>query len=117
MFKRPKPKALDLAGAEEIGIQALAFLAADDDRLAKFLGLTGIAPGDLVAGARTPRGHAYGKTNADGTAVEDGKVDHGQLFHTYLETVGVDSTQNCDIAGQQIPIADPSVSAVSELLT
>jgi len=70
-----------------------------------------------MAGARAPRGHAYGKTNADGTAVEDGKVDHGQLFHTYLEAVGVDSMQHFDIAGQQIPIADPSVSAVPELLT
>ena len=53
MQKRPKPKPLDLDCAEEIGIQALAFLAADDNRLAKFLGLTGIAPNDLVAGART----------------------------------------------------------------
>ncbi len=53
MLKRPKPKALDMDGAEEIGIQALAFIAADDDRLAKFLGLTGILPNDLVAGART----------------------------------------------------------------
>lgn len=54
MLKRPKPKALDMDGAEEIGVMALAFLAADDDRLAKFLGLTGILPNDLVAGARTP---------------------------------------------------------------
>jgi hypothetical protein len=53
MFKKPKPKALDLDAAHDIGIQALAFLAADDDRLAKFLGLTGIVPDDLVAGARS----------------------------------------------------------------
>ena len=54
MLKRPKSKALDLDRAEEIGIQALAHLAADDDRLAKFLGITGILPNDLIAGARTP---------------------------------------------------------------
>lgn len=53
MLKRPKPKPLDLDDAEGIGIRALAFLAADDNRLAKFLGLTGIAPNELVAGART----------------------------------------------------------------
>jgi hypothetical protein len=70
-----------------------------------------------MAGARVPRGHAFGKTNADGTAVEDGKVDHGQLFHTYLEAVGVDSTGNFDIAGRDTPIADPAVSAIPELLT
>jgi Protein of unknown function (DUF3572) len=55
MMKQPKAKALDQEGATEIGMQALAFLAADDNRLAKFLGLTGIAPGDLIAEARTPR--------------------------------------------------------------
>jgi hypothetical protein len=70
-----------------------------------------------MGGARVPRGHVYGKTNADGTAVEDGKVDHGQLFHTYLEAVGVDSTKHFNIAGQDVPIADPAVSAVTELLT
>lgn len=70
-----------------------------------------------MGGARTPRGHAYGKTNADGTAVEDGKCDHGELFHTYLEAVGVDSTGNFDIAGRPMPIADPAVSSISGLLT
>jgi Protein of unknown function (DUF3572) len=54
MMKSPKAKALDRDGAADIGMQALAFLAGDDDRLAKFLGLTGIAPGDLIAQAREP---------------------------------------------------------------
>jgi hypothetical protein len=54
MMKQPKAKALDRQVAADIGMQALAFLAADDNRLAKFLGLTGIAPGDLIAEAREP---------------------------------------------------------------
>ena len=54
MLKRPKPKTLDRDEAAEIGMSALAFIASDDDRLAKFLALTGISPGDLVAGAREP---------------------------------------------------------------
>ncbi|MEX0611093.1 MAG: DUF1501 domain-containing protein [Pirellulales bacterium] len=70
-----------------------------------------------LAGARVPRGAVYGKTNADGTAVEEGQVDHGELFHTYLEAVGVDSTATFDIDGRKMPIADPAVSAVSALLT
>jgi hypothetical protein len=70
-----------------------------------------------MAGCRIPRGHAYGKTNADGTAVEDGQVDHGALFHTYLEAVGVDSTGSFVIDGRKMPVADPSTAAVSELLT
>jgi arylsulfatase A-like enzyme len=70
-----------------------------------------------LAGCRIPRGAVYGKTNADGTAVDDGQVDHGELFHTYLEAVGVDSTATFNIDGRPMPIADPAVSSVSALLT
>jgi hypothetical protein len=70
-----------------------------------------------LGGCRIPRGHAFGKTNADGTAVVDGEVDHGALFHTYLEAVGVDSTGTFVIDGRKMPIADPAAAAVSDLLT
>ncbi len=70
-----------------------------------------------VGGGRMPRGATYGKTNANGTAVEDGQVDHGQLFHTYLQAAGVDSTSSFDIDGREMPIADPSVAPVTDLLT
>ena len=70
-----------------------------------------------LAGCRIPRGAVYGKTNANGTAVEDGQVDHGALFHTYLQAAGVDSTGSFDIDGRDMPIADPSTAAVSQLLT
>ena len=42
----------------------------------------------VMAGARVHRGVAYGKTNDKGTEVVDGQVDHGNLFHTYLQAVG-----------------------------
>jgi hypothetical protein len=70
-----------------------------------------------MAGARVPRGAVYGKTNAEGTEVVDGQVDHGALFHTYLEAVGVDSTASFDIDGRKMPMADPAASAVDALLT
>jgi hypothetical protein len=70
-----------------------------------------------LAGARIPRGAVYGKTNADGTEVVEGQVDHGELFHTYLQSVGVDSTLSFDIDGRNMPIADPAVTPVDELLT
>lgn len=69
-----------------------------------------------LAGARIPRGAVYGKTNADGTAVEEGEVEHGALFHTYLQAVGVDSTGSFDVDGRDMPIADPAASAVTDLL-
>jgi hypothetical protein len=49
----PKPPAPD---PEALALQALAFLAADDDRLQRFLGLTGIEPGALRGLARDPAG-------------------------------------------------------------
>jgi uncharacterized protein (DUF1501 family) len=70
-----------------------------------------------LAGARIPRGAVYGKTNADGTEVVEGQVDHGALFHTYLQSVGVDSTLSFDIDGRKMPIADPAATPVDELLT
>ena len=70
-----------------------------------------------LAGCRIPRGAVYGKTNASGTAVEDGQVDHGSLFHTYLQAAGVDSTGSFSIDGRDMPIADPSKAAVAQLLT
>ena len=47
-----------------------------------------------LAGCKIPRGAVYGKTNANGTEVEEGEVDHGAFFHTYLQAAGVDSTGN-----------------------
>ncbi len=46
---------LTLAAAEDIAVQALAFLAAEPARLSHFLTLTGLAPGDIRAQAQAPR--------------------------------------------------------------
>ena len=70
----------------------------------------------LLGGARIHPGAVIGKTNDHGTAVADREVDHGHLFHTYLQAVGVDSTKSFDIDGRPIPIADPAYSAIKELL-
>lgn len=70
-----------------------------------------------LGGARIPRGMTYGKTNANGTEVVDGEVEHGQLFHTYLQAVDVDSTASISVDGRDTPIADPAVAAIDELLT
>ena len=70
----------------------------------------------VMGGGRIHPGAVYGKTNANGTAVTDLQVDHAQLFHTYLRAVDVDSLQSFDIAGRQLPIADPSSGAIKDLL-
>ena len=48
--KQPTPDAQTLA------LQALTFLASDDDRLQRFLNLTGIEPGSLRGLAQDPAG-------------------------------------------------------------
>ena len=70
----------------------------------------------VMGGAKVARGAAYGKTNEEGTEVTDGQVDHGQLFHTYLQAVGVDSTESLLVDGRELPIADPATSPVWDVL-
>lgn len=69
------------------------------------LGGAGIQPGGVI-----------GKTNDNGTEVVDRSVDHGHVFHTIMQAVGVNSSGEFDIGGRQFPIADPAKSAIGELL-
>jgi hypothetical protein len=70
----------------------------------------------VMGGAGVAPGAVYGQTNANGTEVVDGQVDHGQLFHTYLQAVGVDSTQNVNVGGRELPLADPATEAIWSIL-
>lgn len=70
------------------------------------LGGSGIQPGAVV-----------GKTNAGGTAVADREVHGGHLFHTYLQAVGIDSTEPHQLGGRPVQVADPAVGPIKELLT
>nr|WP_254053616.1 DUF1501 domain-containing protein [Singulisphaera sp. GP187] len=71
----------------------------------------------VMAGSKVQRGVAYGKTNDKGTEVVDGQVDHANLFHTYLQAVGVDSTDSFDIEGRDVPIADPASRMIKQILS
>ena len=69
------------------------------------LGGTGIQPGAVI-----------GKTNENGTEVVERSVDHGHVFHTILQAVGVDSLGEFHVGGRRHLIADPAKNAISELL-
>jgi len=71
----------------------------------------------VLGGSSIQPGAVIGKTNANGTAVTDRAVDHGHIFHTILQAVGVDSMGEFEIAGRTFPVADPSRGAIAELLT
>ena len=70
----------------------------------------------VLAGCGVARGAAYGATNAQGTEVIEGQVDHGQLFHTYLQAVGVESTDSVVVGGRELPLADPAVEPIWAVL-
>jgi uncharacterized protein (DUF1501 family) len=70
----------------------------------------------LVGGAGIQPGACIGKTNDNGTAVTERVVDHGHVFHTILQAVGVDSRSEFDIAGRKFPLADPAKGPIAELL-
>jgi hypothetical protein len=69
-----------------------------------------------LAGAGIKPGVVLGKTNANGTAVVDGQVNAGNLFHTYLRAVGLDPSETFEANGRTVQVADPAVSAIKELL-
>ncbi|MFO0929189.1 MAG: DUF1501 domain-containing protein [Gemmataceae bacterium] len=69
-----------------------------------------------LAGCGIRGGAVYGKTNAAGTAVTDGMVHAGHLFHTYFKALGLDSRKNYYIDQRPIPMADPKAHAIKEVL-
>jgi hypothetical protein len=50
-----KPSAISAEAAESLAIQALAFLAAEPERLGRFLAATGIGPEGIRSAAREPQ--------------------------------------------------------------
>lgn len=70
----------------------------------------------LMGGAKIQPGAVIGKTNENGTQVVDRKVDHANLFHTYLRAVGVDTGKSFLVDGRDLPIADPSSAGINELI-
>ncbi|MEQ1826010.1 MAG: DUF1501 domain-containing protein [Pirellula sp.] len=70
----------------------------------------------LLGGAGIQPGAVIGKTNKNGTEVVDREVDHGHLFHTVLQALGIDSTGEFDVGGRNYPIADPAKNSIKELI-
>ena len=61
----------------------------------------------VLGGAGLRGGQAYGKTSADGTTVEEGKVDVGDVLATLTTALGIDpETQNISELGRPIKIAE-----------
>jgi uncharacterized protein (DUF1501 family) len=70
----------------------------------------------VMAGCGVKPGLVYGSTNELGTEVKDNPVKLGDLFHTYLRALGIDSSLDYNIDGQTNPIADPAAKPIDLLL-
>ncbi|MCS6852872.1 MAG: DUF1501 domain-containing protein [Gemmataceae bacterium] len=69
-----------------------------------------------LGGCGIQGGAVVGKTNANGTAVVDRMVHGGHLFHTYFRALGLNPHKNHYHNQQPIPMADPTASAIEEVL-
>ena len=70
--------------AESLAIQALAFLAADPERLGRFLAVTGIGPEEIRAAAREPHFLA---------GVLDHVASDERLLIAFANDVGIDPAE------------------------
>jgi hypothetical protein len=69
-----------------------------------------------MAGCGVKQGLVYGATNDTGTEVTEDPVSHGDLFHTYLQALGIDSHMDYHLDGQTAPVADPEAKPIKALL-
>lgn len=69
-----------------------------------------------MAGCGVKPGIVFGSTNELGTEVKDQPVKLGDLFHTYLQALGIDSRGMYEIGGQSNPIADPAARPIEAIL-
>jgi len=69
-----------------------------------------------MAGCGVKPGLVYGSTNDTGTEVKDDPVKLGDLFHTYLTALGIDSHGMYEIGGRTNPVADPAAKPIAPLL-
>lgn len=69
-----------------------------------------------MTGCGVKPGVVYGSTNDTGNEVKDNPVKLGDLFHTYLRALGIDSRMEYHIGGQTNPVADPAAKPIDALL-
>jgi hypothetical protein len=55
-------------------------------------------------------------TNDLGTEVKEDEVGIGDLFHTYLTALGIDSSADYHLNGQTNPVADPAAGPIKAVL-
>ena len=68
-------------------------------------------------GGRTVPGAVYGKTDVKGERVVEGEIGAGEMFATILEAAGIDHKREYHVGARPIPLVNPGIKPVSELIT
>ena len=61
-------------------------------------------------------GAVYGKTDAKGERVVEGEIGAGEMFATILEATGIDHKREYHVGARPIPLVNPGIKPVSELI-
>ncbi len=67
-------------------------------------------------GGRTVPGAVYGKTDAQGNRVVEGEIGAGEMFATILEAAGVDHKREYHVGARPIPLVNPGIKPVTEVI-
>ena len=67
-------------------------------------------------GGRTVPGAVYGKTDAHGNRVVEGEIGAGEMFATILEAAGIDHTREYHVGARPIPLVNPGIKPVTEVI-
>ncbi len=70
----------------------------------------------VLGGCGIQTGGVLGATNENGTEIKDRPVHVAEMFHTYMQAVGIDPTATHTVGGNNVPVGAPERSAVKELL-
>lgn len=69
-----------------------------------------------LSGCGVKGGTVYGKTDEKGNRVADGEIGAGELFATIYEAVGIRHDKNLYVGSRPIPLVNPGIKPVREVL-
>ena len=69
-----------------------------------------------LSGCGIKGGSVYGKTDADGQTVAEGKIGAGQLFATIFKALGIDHEKEYFVGARPLPISDFGAQPIDEVL-
>ena len=70
----------------------------------------------VLGGCGIHTGAVFGKTDKTGREVVEGRVNQADLFHTFYQALGIDSTASFETNGKEIPMAEPAHGPIEDLL-